>query len=74
MEVVVNEVDRVDLVLQGRASYDDLADVEQAVVRAAWDTRETACIAALDFTVDCPHCGLAYAAWSPGCLGHTPRP
>ena len=59
-------VDRVHLVLEGRASYDDLTSDEQALVRAVWDTRDTAAIAALDFTRTCPHCGLTYEA-SPAC-------
>jgi hypothetical protein len=63
----------VEAVLSGAASYDDLNDTDQAVVRAAWETRDTALIAALDFTVRCPDCGVEYALSSPGCSGHTPR-
>lgn len=63
----------VEAVLRGAASYDDLNDAEQALVRAAWETRTTRLIAALDFTVTCPDCGHAYAVPSPNCRGHTPR-
>ena len=63
----------VEAVLAGVASYDNLTEAEQAVVRAAWETQDTALIAALDFTVTCPHCGHAYTQLAPGCRGHTPR-
>ena len=63
----------VEAVLAGVASYDDLTDAEQTVVRAAWETRDTALIAALDFTLMCPDCGYPYAALAPDCLGHAPR-
>ena len=63
----------VEAVLAGVASYDDLGDVGQSLVRAAWETRDTQLLAALDFTVTCPDCGHAYTQPSPGCRGHTPR-
>lgn len=61
----------VEAVLSGAASYDDLDEADQAAV--AWETRDTRLIAALDFTVTCPHCGHAYRQSAPGCRGHTPR-
>lgn len=63
----------VEAVLAGVATYDDLTEAEQAVVRAAWETQDTELLATLDFTVTCPDCGHAYASASPHCGGHTPR-
>lgn len=63
----------VEAVLAGVASYDDLDEAGQALVRAAWETRDTIRLAALDFTLMCPDCGLPFKASSPGCGGHTPR-
>lgn len=62
----------VEAVLAGVASYDDLDESDQVVVRAAWDTRDTELLAALDFTLMCPDCGHPYAEPSPSCLGPTP--
>jgi hypothetical protein len=42
----------VAAVLAGRASYDDLAAREQAVVRAEWDERMTALRDALDLQIE----------------------
>lgn len=63
----------VEAVLNGVASYDELTESDQAVVRAAWEARDTQLLAALDFTVRCPDCGHAYTQLAPGCSGHTPR-
>lgn len=63
----------VDAVLSGAASYDDLTEEGQALVRAAWETRDTQLLAALDFSVMCLDCGVEYAVLSPCCGGHTPR-
>lgn len=63
----------VEAVLAGFASYDDLDDAGQALVRAVWETRDTHLIAALDFTVTCPDCGLRYADQWAACSGHTSR-
>lgn len=52
----------VEAVFTGVASYDDLDVPGQALVRAAWETRDTIRLAALNFTLMCPDCGLAYAA------------
>ena len=63
----------VEAVLAGFASYDDLDEAGQALVRAAWETRDSIRLAALNFTLMCPDCGLQYAVSSPGCRGHGPR-
>ena len=62
----VSEVGRVERVLHGHAAYDTLTDSEQTAVRAAWDFRDAAYIATLDFTRTCPDCGATYEA-SPEC-------
>lgn len=63
----------VEAVLAGTASYDDLTEDEQVVVRAAWETRDTLVLASLNFTVTCPDCGYRNEVPSPHCGGHTPR-
>jgi len=62
----VSEVGRVERMLQGHAAYDTLTDSEQTAVRAAWDIRDAAYIATLDFTRTCPDSGATYEA-SPEC-------
>lgn len=59
--------------LAGVASYNDLTEDGQALVRATWETQDTIRLAALDFTLRCPDCGHPSADPAPGCLGHTPR-
>ncbi len=48
-------------VLAGYASYDDLRPREQAVVRAAWDKRIAASIAALDYEAEFRAAGKPWA-------------
>lgn len=42
-------IEAVTRVLAGQASYDELPEAEQALVRAAWDERVAEDVAALDF-------------------------
>jgi hypothetical protein len=47
----------IERVLAGQASYDEIGDQAQAVVRATWDTRIAERIAALDFEAEFTEAG-----------------
>jgi|LUMS01.1.fsa_nt_gb hypothetical protein len=70
---LVSSEEVVNAVLSGQVSYDDLPDPEQALVRRAWESRDIALLAALDFTRTCPDCGHPYTSASPTCRDHSPR-
>ena len=57
-------------VLAGQASYDALADAEQAVVRATWEERDEATLSTLNFAAEFEAAGarLVWRGTSGGCL------
>lgn len=48
-------------VLAGQASYDALADAEQAVVRATWEERDEATLSTLNFAAEFEAAGESYS-------------
>jgi hypothetical protein len=53
--------DAIERVLTGRASYDEVDDRAQAVVRAVWDEQIAAKVGGLDFTERLQTTGLPWA-------------
>lgn len=53
--------EQIERVLRGQASYDELSDDAQAVVRAEWDEQLAADLAAADFTGELDAAGVAWA-------------
>ena len=53
--------DAIARVLAGQASYDELPDPAQAMVRVAWDDRVAATLAGLDFSGDLHAAGKPWA-------------